>query len=83
MLRVAEASPGWTIVSRDAGRMLVEAAQGDSSVAGQATELGSNSTLLFVWADAGATGRTGQDLALEAMRDVCEELDVTCKFRER
>jgi hypothetical protein len=83
MLRVAETSPGWTIVSNDPTRLLVEAEEGKRSVAAQATELGSNSTLLFIWADAGDSAETGRDLAAEAMRDICNELDVRCKFRER
>lgn len=83
MVRIAEDSPGWKVVNKNPTRMLVEAEEGGRSVAGQATELGSNSTMLFIWADAGDSGQTGQDLAREAMRDVCKELDVKCKFRER
>lgn len=83
MLRVAQGSPDWTIVNNDPVRMLIEAEQGKQSVAGQATKLGSNSTLLFIWADAGDSGQTGQDLAAQAMRDICNELDVNCKFRGR
>jgi hypothetical protein len=63
--------------------MLIEAEQGKRSVAAQATELGSNSTLLFIWADAGDSAGTGRDLAAEAMQDICNELDVRCKFREK
>jgi hypothetical protein len=83
MLRVAENSPGWTVVSQDPVRMLVEAREGKQSVSGQATELGSTSTFLFIWADAGESTQTGQDLASEAMRDICNELAVRCDFKER
>lgn len=83
MLRVAESAPGWTIVNNDPVRMLMEAEEGKRSVAGQATELGSDSTFLFIWADAGYSGRSGRDLAIEAMRGICKELDVECKFRQR
>lgn len=83
MVRITENTPGWKVIDKNPTRRMVEAEEGGKSVAGQATELGSNSTLLFIWADAGDSGQTGQDLALEAMRDICNELDVKCKFRER
>ncbi len=83
MVRIAERSPGWKVVNMNPIRLLVEAEEGGRSVAAQATEVGTNSTMLFVWADAGDSGQTGQSLAAETMQDICKELDVKCKFRER
>lgn len=75
--RILEARPDLEIIKRDDKRRLVEVAKGDTRLAAQATDLGRGETLLFVWGDAGTSGRTGRDMALDAVEQLCQELDVS------
>jgi hypothetical protein len=75
--RVLEARPDLEVVERDDTSRLVEVAKGEMRVAAQATDLGRGETLLFVWADAGTSARTGHDIALDAVEEVCRELGVS------
>jgi len=80
MLRVAAQHPEYKILNKDDKRFMLELTEGERSLAGQATELDANSTLFFIWADAGESGQTGQSLALDAMRELCAELKIECKM---
>jgi hypothetical protein len=80
--RVLETRPDLEIIKRDAGRRLAEVVKGDRHLAAQVTDLGGGETLLFVWADAGTSGRTGRDLALDAVEQLCEELGVSYEIVE-
>lgn len=62
--------------NRNDKAMLIEVAQGSRSLTGQVTELGGNRSLLYVWADAGESGMTGQQLAISVVEIVCDELGV-------
>ncbi len=68
------------VINKDEKRYLLEVTKGEKRLTGQATKLDTNSTLLFIWADAGASGQTGQNLALTAMRALCAELQIECKM---
>jgi len=80
MLRVAAQHPEYKILNKDDKRFMLEMTEGERSLAGQATELDANSTLFFIWADAGASGQSGQNLALTAVRELCAELKIECKM---
>ncbi|KPK09647.1 MAG: hypothetical protein AMJ68_11560 [Acidithiobacillales bacterium SG8_45] len=80
MLRIVAKRPDLTVINNDEKRYLLEVAKGEKRLTGQATELDAYSTLFFIWADAGASGQSGQNLALTAMRELCAELKVECKM---
>ncbi len=75
--RILEARPDLELVKRDNAGRLVEVARGEMRVAAQATDLGGGETLLFVWADAGTGARTGRDVALDAVEQLCRELGIS------
>jgi len=62
--------------NRNDKAMLIEVAQGSRSLTGQVTEIGVNRSLLYVWADAGESGETGEELAISVVELVCDELGV-------
>ncbi|KPK11288.1 MAG: hypothetical protein AMJ56_06530 [Anaerolineae bacterium SG8_19] len=68
------------ILNKEDKRYLLELTDGERSVAAQATELDANSSLLFIWSDAGESGQTGQSISLNAMRELCAELKIECKM---
>jgi len=80
MLRVLARRPDLTVINNDEKHFLLEVTKGGNRLTGQATELDANSTLFFIWADAGESGQTGQNLALSAMRELCAELKIECKM---
>ena len=80
MLRIIARRPDVTVINQDKKHYLVEVTKGEKRLTGQATELDAYSTLFFIWADAGASGQTGQNLALTAMRELCAELKIECKM---
>ena len=43
---------------------------------GQVTDLGGGRSLIYVWADAGESGVTGKELAIDVVERVCDELGV-------
>jgi len=81
MLRILARRPDLKVINNDEKHYLLEVTEGGKNLTGQATQLDSNSTLFFIWADAGDSGQTGQDLALDAMREVCTELKVQCTMQ--
>lgn len=82
MLRLTAQRSDLKIINKDDKRYLLELTDGERSLTGQATELDYNSTLFFIWADAGDSGKTGRDLALDAMRQLCAELKVECTMQD-
>lgn len=82
MLRITTQRPNLKILNKEDKRYLLELTDGERSVAGQATELDANSSLLFIWSDAGESGQTGQSISLKAMRDICAELKVHCTMQD-
>ena len=55
---------------------LIEVSRGSRSLTGQATPLGANRSLLYVWVDAGNSGLTGEELATTVVEVVCDNLGV-------
>ena len=80
MLRALAKRPDLKVINNDEKRYLLEVTKDGKRLTGQATELDANSTLFFIWADAGESGQTGQNLALVAMRELCAELKIECKM---
>jgi hypothetical protein len=80
MLRILARRPDLKVINNDEKHYLLEVVKGEKNLTAQATELDTNSTLFFIWADAGESGQTGHDLALDAMRNICAELKIECKM---
>jgi len=77
LLRVLTENPAVEVVSRKDKALLVEVARESKRLTAQVTRLGESSSLLYVWADAGASGKTGQELAISVVERVCDELGVS------
>ena len=74
--RIIEAEPDVEIVNRKDNAMMMEVTQGELSVTAQVTPFGDDKSLLYIWADAGDSGRTGRDLATAVVERICEEVGV-------
>ena len=74
--RLLERNPDITIDNRNDQAFLIEVSQGSRSLTGQVSSLGIDHSLLYVWADAGESGLTGEDLAISVVERVCDELGV-------
>lgn len=79
MQQIIARNPELQVVNDDSKRYLLEVVKGERRLTAQATLLDDHATLLFIWADAGDSGQTGRDLALKAAKDICAELQVSCK----
>lgn len=73
---LVEVHSDWLIESRNDKAFLIEVAKGSQSLTGQVTDLGAGRSLLYVWADAGDSGVTGEEMATTVVRGVCDELGV-------
>ena len=80
MSRIIEQLTGVEVVNRNELTFELEIIVDEKRLIGQATDLGNGDTLLFIWADAGMTGQTGEELALITVERICDELDVTCQL---
>jgi len=76
IIRIIEGNQEWMIENRNDKAFLIEIVEGSQSLTAQVSRLGPERSLMYVWADAGASGRTGQELALTAVAQVCDELGV-------
>lgn len=82
ILTIVRRMPELTVVNQDDRRFFLEVVEGTRRLSGQATDLGRGETLLFVWADAGESGLSGRELALEAVERLCTELEVECSMQD-
>jgi len=82
LLRVIAQRSDLALVNKNEDRLLIEVASGEMNLAAQATTLSDGKTLLFLWADAGNSGQSGQELARTAIEQICTELAVECDARE-
>ena len=64
------------LVVQNENALLLEVTQGGFSINAQATQLGAGESLLYIWAEAGDSGRSGRELATVAVEMICEELGV-------
>jgi uncharacterized protein YndB with AHSA1/START domain len=77
MVRLVNERPNVEIVDRNDKAFLVKVADGpERQLTGQVTKLGSGNSLLYIWADANASGQTGQELAISTVELICNELGV-------
>jgi hypothetical protein len=83
MVKMAEKRPDLKIVNQNPGRYFIEVQKNGQSLSAQATELSEGQTLLFIWADAGETNQTGQELTHSAAEDICKELAVKCIVKDK
>ena len=82
LLKVIASRSDLKTLNTNAQRYLVEVARNGEFLSAQATSLSANETLLFIWADAGKSGRTGQDLARSAAEQICIQLAVKCVVKD-
>jgi len=82
LLKVIAKRPDLKTLNTNTQRYLIEVEKDGQFLSAQATSLSNDQTLLFIWADAGNTGRTGQELAQTATEAICKELGVQCKVKE-
>ena len=82
LLKVIAKRPDLKTLNTNTQRYLSEVEKDGQFLSAQATSLSNDQTLLFIWADAGNTGRTGQELAQTATEAICKELGVQCKVKE-
>lgn len=75
-VRIIEERPDIEVVNRKDNAMLLEITQDEFNITAQATQLGAGESLLYVWAEAGDSGRSGRELATAAIEAICEELGV-------
>jgi hypothetical protein len=76
VVHMVEDKPDLIIESRNDKAFLIEVTKGSQSLTGQVTSLGAGKSLLYVWADAGESGLTGEALATSVVQLVCDELGV-------
>ena len=82
LLRVVSRRGDLFLVNRNDERLLLEIAKDGMNLAAQATSLSHDETLLFLWADTGESGPSGNDLTRTATEEICGELAVDCRVRE-
>jgi hypothetical protein len=77
MVRVIKEHPDIEVVERNDKAYMIEVAQEkERRITGQVTSLGSGSSLLYIWADAGSSGKSGREIAISAVEFICNELGV-------
>jgi hypothetical protein len=76
LVRGATANAEVEIIDRNDKAMMIEVSKDTRQLTGQVTKFGENRSLLYVWADAGTSGQTGQELALEVVEKICDDLSV-------
>lgn len=77
MVRLIKEDPDVEVVNRNDKAFLIKVADGpERHLTGQVTKLGSGNSLLYIWADAGGSGQTGQELAISTVELICDELGV-------
>jgi hypothetical protein len=76
-VRLVNERPNVEVVDRNDKAFLIKVADGpERHLTGQVTKLGSGNSLLYIWADAGSSGQTGQELAISTVELICDELGV-------
>ena len=76
IVHLLEEKPDIVVENRNDKAFLIEVSKGSRSLTGQVTSLGIDHSLLYVWADAGSSGLTGEELAIDVVELVCDELGV-------
>ena len=76
ILSIVDRDAAIEVVNRNDKGMLLEVTEEGKRLTGQVTSLGPTESLLYIWADAGVSGRTGSELASNVIEAVCDELGV-------
>lgn len=76
-LRILGEHPEFSVVTRKDAAMMLEVTRDGFRVTGQVTALGAGKSLLYVWADAGDSGYSGQEVSERAVQAICDELGVS------
>ncbi len=76
ILSIVDRDAAIEVVNRNDKGMLLEVTEEGERLTGQVTSLGPTESLLYIWADAGVSGRTGSELASNVIEAVCDELGV-------
>ena len=76
LVNAIKEKPDVVIENLDEKAFLIEVSRGSRSMTGQATPLGANRSLLYVWIDAGNSGLSGEELATTVVEVVCDDLGV-------
>jgi hypothetical protein len=77
LVRIIKENPDVEVVNRNDQAFLIEVAQQGRRITGQVSKLGSGSSLLYIWADAGSSGESGREMAISAVEAICDELGVS------
>lgn len=70
------------VIERNDASMMVEIALDGRTLRAEVTEYGDDQTLLFLWADAGDTGLTGNEVAMSTINTISQDLDVNYELVE-
>ena len=79
---VLDDEPQIEVVSRKDNAMMIEVEGDFGEITAQVTPLGTRESLLYIWADATGTGRTGGEVANTAVQRICEKLGVSYELIE-
>jgi hypothetical protein len=82
IIRVIAEAEGAEVIQRDDDTRMVEVAFEGRSINAQATEYGDVGTLLFLWADAGETGLTGNAVAMSTIETISKDLNASFELVE-
>ena len=82
MIRIIERKPDVKVIKKDDESYLIEAVRGEVKATAKATPYESGLTQLIVTADAGKDDQSDEDLALNVVKQICEELKVGYKVVE-
>lgn len=78
MYRLVLEDPDALLEGQNEAAGLLEATKNGVEWIIQATELGNDQTLLYLWIDTTDTGQVAHDLGLSAVKKICDELNVIC-----
>jgi len=82
ILRQIEEAPDAEVSHLNSQARMVEVAWSGRTMTAQATELGPQETLLFLWVDAGDTGLTAKEVGTHALKELCLDLNVEYELVE-
>jgi hypothetical protein len=80
--RLVTEDPDAVLDSQNEAAGLLEANKDGVEWVAQATELGNDQTLLYLWLDTTDTSLVAHDLGLSAVKTICDELNVVCNVVE-
>jgi len=83
MIRLIVSAEMAEVIQRDDASRMVEVSLDGRSLNVQATEHSDGETLLFVWADAGDTGLTGNEVAMSTIRAISEDVKADYNLVEK